>query len=73
MNDFKSKLPDFQELGDIFSKFFKDMRTSVEEIIHDYKQKHNDSVKPAAPTSSSGEKTTRARKTNNKPEDHETY
>lgn len=39
MNDFKSKLPDLHELGSMTSKLFKGIKTSVEEIIQDYKQK----------------------------------
>lgn len=39
MSDFKSKLPDFNELTSIASKFYKDVKTSVCEIIDDYKQK----------------------------------
>ena len=40
MSDFKSKLPDLKELGEISSKLFKDLRTSLSEIIASYKQKH---------------------------------
>lgn len=40
MSDFKSKLPDFKELGSMTSKLFKDIRNSVSEIITEYKQKH---------------------------------
>lgn len=39
MSDFKSKLPDFQELTSMTGKLFKGIKTSVEEIIHDYKEK----------------------------------
>ncbi|WP_028388374.1 hypothetical protein [Legionella fairfieldensis] len=40
MSDFKSKLPDFNELSSMASKFYKDVKTSVCEIISDYKKKH---------------------------------
>ncbi len=40
MSDFKSKLPDLKELGEITGKLFKDIKTSVGEIIGTYKQKH---------------------------------
>lgn len=40
MSDFKSKLPDLKELGDITGKLFKDIKSSVSEIINDYKAKH---------------------------------
>lgn len=39
MSDFKSKLPDFKELSSMTSKLYKGIKTSVEEIIQDYKQK----------------------------------
>ena len=39
MGDLKSKLPDLKELGSITSKLFKDLKTSVTEIISEYKQK----------------------------------
>lgn len=63
MSDFKSKLPDLNELGSMASKLFNGIKTSVQEIVHDYKQKRaeNDAVvtpaeevkpvvKPAEPT-----------------------
>jgi len=47
MNDFKSKLPDLKELGAITGKLFKDLKTSVEENIDDYKKKREgDENKP---------------------------
>lgn len=39
MSDFKSKLPDFKELSSMTSKLYKGIKTSVEEIIKDYKEK----------------------------------
>ncbi|KTD65497.1 hypothetical protein [Legionella spiritensis] len=39
MSDFKSKLPDLKEISSIATKLFKDVKTSVGEIIDDYKQK----------------------------------
>lgn len=39
MSDFKSKLPDLKELGEISGKLFKDLKTSISEIITTYKQK----------------------------------
>lgn len=39
MSDFKSKLPDLQELGSMTGKLFKGIKASVDEIIHDYKEK----------------------------------
>ena len=51
MNDFKSKMPDLKELSSMAGKLFKDVKTSVSEIIDDYKTKRehvasNSSVKP---------------------------
>ena len=40
MSDFKSKLPDLKELGDMTSKLFGDIKTSISEIIDSYKNKH---------------------------------
>jgi hypothetical protein len=38
MSDNKSKMPDFKELASMTSKFFKDMKASLGEIIQDYKK-----------------------------------
>lgn len=48
MSDFKSKLPDFKELSSMTSKLYKGIKTSVEEIIKDYKQKRAESEAKAA-------------------------
>ncbi len=40
MNDLKSKLPDLNELSSMAGKLYKDLKTSVCEIIDDYKVKH---------------------------------
>lgn len=45
MSDFKSKLPDFKELSSMTSKLFKGFKASVEEIVHDYKQKRDNAPK----------------------------
>lgn len=42
MSDLKSKLPDMKEVGSIATKLYKDLRTSVTEIIHDYKKKREE-------------------------------
>jgi hypothetical protein len=39
MGNFKSMLPDFKELSSMSSKLFKSIKSSVEEIIKDYKDK----------------------------------
>lgn len=39
MNDFKSKLPDLQELTRFTGKFIKDVKDSVCEIVDEYKKK----------------------------------
>lgn len=39
MSDFKSKLPDLQELTSMTKKLFNGIKSSVGEIIHDYKEK----------------------------------
>ncbi len=49
MSDLKSKLPDVSELTSMAGKLFKDVKTSVCEIIDSYKEKreHEASTKPA--------------------------
>ena len=42
MSDLKSKLPDMKELGEITSKLFKDIKTSVGEIMCMYKKKREE-------------------------------
>jgi hypothetical protein len=42
MSDPKSKLPDFQEVSTMVSKFFKDVKTSLGEIIVEYRKKRKD-------------------------------
>ncbi len=39
MSDNKSKLPDFKEISSMAGKLFNDVKTSVCEIIDDYKKK----------------------------------
>jgi len=49
MSDFKSKLPDFKELSSMTGKLFKGIKQSIDEIVHDYKEKRagQEEVKPA--------------------------
>lgn len=62
MSDLKSKLPDLKELGEIGGKLFKDIKTSVSEIISTYKKNHPTtdveakSTKKSAPTHESKSK-----------------
>lgn len=49
MSDFKSKLPDFQELTSMTSKLFKGIKASVGEIIDDYKKKRSENEAQEAP------------------------
>ena len=48
MSDLKSKLPDMNEIGSMAGKLFKDVKSSVMEIIDDYKKKHEEIAEPAA-------------------------
>lgn len=50
MNDKKSKLPDLKEITSISSKLFRDLTTSVKEIIQDYKAKRQNDNAPAEAT-----------------------
>ncbi|MFJ1268131.1 hypothetical protein ACD661_06150 [Legionella lytica] len=52
MSEPKSKMPDLKELASMTSKLFGDIKTSVTQIIHDYKEQRAQSdvsevVKPA--------------------------
>lgn len=38
MSDMKSKMPDLKELAAMTGKLFNDIKTSVSEIIQDYKE-----------------------------------
>lgn len=48
MGDFKSKLPDLQELGSMTGKLFHDVKTSVCGIIDEYKKKRATAEPPPA-------------------------
>ncbi len=70
----KSKFPDLNELSAMAGKLFKDVKNSVQEIIHDYKQKHRDAPsKPASRKTAShtheepSNKKTRAKTTKDDP------
>ncbi len=39
MSDLKSKLPDLKEISSMANKLFKSLKSTVEEIVHDYKEK----------------------------------
>lgn len=43
MSDLKSKLPDMKELMSMGSKLFNGIKHSVQEIVHDYKEKRAES------------------------------
>lgn len=65
MSDFKSKLPDLQELGSMTKKLFNGIKNSVGEIIHDYKEKRaqpETEEQPAKEEKSEKPKTTRKTK-----------
>lgn len=52
MSEPKSKMPDLKELASMTSKLFGDIKTSVTQIIHDYKEQRaqsdaSEEVKPA--------------------------
>lgn len=54
MGDFKSKLPDLQELGSMTGKLYKGIKTSIQEIICDYKKKREEQeTKPSEEASPS--------------------
>ncbi len=39
MNDFKSKLPDLNEISTMANKLFKGLKRTIDEIVQDYKEK----------------------------------
>lgn len=46
MSDFSSKLPDLKELTSMTTKLFNGLKKTVNEIVHDYKEKRaEDEVK----------------------------
>ncbi|MBA2710368.1 MAG: hypothetical protein H0U57_07250 [Tatlockia sp.] len=49
MSDSRSKLPDFKEISTMTSKFFRDVKTSIAEIIGDYKKKREEYPAPPKP------------------------
>lgn len=53
MADQKSKLPDFNEITGMAGKLFGDIKSSITDIIKDYKEKH--AVEANAPASASQE------------------
>ncbi len=52
MSDLKSKFPDLKELTSMGTKLYKGIKSSVEEIIHDYKEKRTTAVSKKKPTRS---------------------
>ncbi|WP_447530637.1 hypothetical protein [Legionella pneumophila] len=69
MSDFKSKLPDLNELTSMTAKLFKGIKTSVSEIIQDYKQKRAQPVSTEEKTTENKPAESKAEpKTESKPE-----
>lgn len=68
MSDKKSKLPDLSELSSMAGKLFKDVKSSVCEIIEDYKGKRagEASTEDSAPASKPEKKDTAAKATKEK-------
>lgn len=58
MSDFKSKMPDFNEISNMATKLFKDVKTSVSEIVDMYKEKraHESTEVPTSCETKSAEK-----------------
>lgn len=63
MSEPKSKMPDLKELASITSKLFKDIKTSVGEIIQDYKNVRAQSDVDDSTTKSVKPKETKAEET----------
>jgi hypothetical protein len=56
MSDLKSKMPDLNEMTTMATKFLKDMKNSVGEIVEMYKQKRSESCSSEACTKESAPK-----------------
>lgn len=65
MSDFKSKLPDLKELTAMTGKLYKGIKASVEEIIHDYKEKRSEPASEVKKEKAAKKEST-AKKTENK-------
>ncbi|KTC67963.1 hypothetical protein Lbir_2565 [Legionella birminghamensis] len=50
MSDFKSKLPNLQEITSFASKLFKDVKNSVGEIVDEYKKHREEAAEEARKT-----------------------
>ena len=59
MSDKKTTFPDINELGSMAGKLFKDIKSSVSEIICTYKQKR-DQASTSEPESTCAKKTSKA-------------
>lgn len=68
MSDLKSKLPDLAEVGSMASKLYNDLKTSVCEIISDYKKKHPQSSDTTTCKTTTKKPAARAKKTSDKSE-----
>jgi hypothetical protein len=66
MSDFKSKLPDLKELGEMTSKLFTDIKHSVCEIISTYKENHAEASEQSESTGKSTEATGKPKKQTSK-------
>ena len=65
MGDFKSKMPDMNEVMSMMDKFYNGVKNSVVGIINDYKLKHNQPETPAsvAPVNTKPQDTTATKDT----------
>lgn len=48
MNDSKSKLPDLKEISSMAGKLFRDVKTSITEILVEYKKKREEDAAATA-------------------------
>ena len=69
MNDMKSKLPDMEELTSMTTKLFKDIKTSVGEIVADYKKNRAQAAKESEAEAKPKTKTTAKPKSEEEPKE----
>ncbi len=62
MSDFKSKLPDLKELASMTSKLYTDIKKSVGEIVHNYKENRAQQADEAEQTNTAPPKEVKPKK-----------
>ena len=78
MGDSKSKIPDMEEIKSITGKIFKSLKSTITEVVHDYKKKREEtaaeveSKAEAMKTAEKKEASDSEKKTTSEPEKQDT-